>query len=196
MKWELSMEKDIIFVVKPELLNEFKLLMDEWNDYLLPTTLKYDAKKELQQFILHIWLLNECKQHECLLDPYKGIEFSIEITIIDFVKQNEFYNYFIDHASPSAEDRFLFSYYFGFLLLEKTIELMNLEGRIEEILAIRHAYFEAKAQQQPFSQEDNFFKIQAFGTKVIVEYFKNTDAMNILILKTLSQLKETKENKL
>ncbi len=191
MNWELSVEKDIIFVVKSELLNQFKLLMGEWKEYLLPTTLKYDAKIELQQFIFHIWLLNEYKQHECLLDPYKGIEFSVQMTIINFVNRNDLYNHFIKYSSKI--DRFLFSYYFGYLLLEKFMELMNSDGRIEEILDIRHAYFEAKAQQQPYARAEEFLKIQAFGTKILIEYFKNIETMNSLILKALSQLKESKE---
>lgn len=193
MNWDPPMEMDIIFVVKPELLNQYKIIMEEWHDYLYPHTLKYNATKELQQFIYHIWLLNECKQHECLLDPYKGIEFSIEMTAINLVKRNELYNYFIDHSC--AIDRLLFSYYFGYLLLERLMELLNIDGRIEEILDIRHAYFEAKAQQLPFPQAEDFFKIQAYGTKVLIEHFKNIDTMNSLIMKAISQLKESKEKK-
>lgn len=191
MDWELSIEKDIIFVVKPKLLQQFNLLMNDWNEYLLPLSLKYEAAQVLQQYVFHIWLLSECKQHDCLLDPYKGIEYSIQMTTINVVNQNEQYQNFIDNSS--SVDRFLFSYYFGFLILEKLLELMNLDNEVEEMLQIRNDYFEAKKQQQDYSQEEDFFKIQAFGTKIIVEHFKNIELMNSLILKAISQVKETKE---
>ncbi|MEO4052566.1 hypothetical protein [Solibacillus sp. CAU 1738] len=193
MNWELSIEHDSIFVIKPELLNEFKLFVNEWNCCVLPLPLKYNAQKELQEFIFNFWLLNESNQHEGILDPYKCMEFSIEMMAVNIVNQNDLYKGCIDESS--SEERFLFSYYFGFLFLEKLLALMNIEGKIEYILQLRHEYFEAKAQGKSIPQAEEFFQIQAFGTKLIVEQFKNNESLNCLILKALSQVKESQEKK-